>query len=1141
MRQTKFGLACAEYSDCYSAVNRCTEVLECCSSWSGDSALANFVGCKNQNLAFQRAPGSKSGGLVPWPSYICMYKVHVAHQIVGYDTSLENLHDVSVRACKGRVGQHARPRRARLLTPRMAHAQLHACARRCSNIADCKSFDHRESSPNLGMHSPNCILRPVSAAAVEKWAYGLAPEGSGWSYYERKAQLSIVQKDPALDAFNTCGQDAKRMLPPKRGGAVAFARSDVFFSARFPFYGTYQDAMDQQNKTKDESLMERTYCDPKTGSNDDCMPVRPDDTGEDALAVNSLFARDGTGMPDVLLFGGVYDDGCTSQDMWRWDAKERKWGWRTQVQSGPGTVASKFEQTAMPDPLCTTSDLLEPRYNALQMLNRILHSKVSPWQRYQLRRIDANHYDEALKAHPPLANLCPPAARVGANAHMWLDRFVLFGGATWRKAYPDEKNPRVDTPGGTPQDTQWKDYNLHDILTEQDLVERPQPMDPVPYMSNGSRSHSGRPSILYSDVWVLQERKSGGALYNTNFFWTLVAPEHNSPRPMGRFDAASFLDQDRGELYVFGGRSFNRSFNDLWHFDLVRRRWEELTPARGDRPRPRHGAAIASLARGSGLMGTLIMSFGREIDPSKKKTDPSRNKLFREIWTFSAVSQWKRLDYDGLCGCSDRAWDSAHKVVKSGCDSDVWRLRCPFARWGHQMVIPPLSNDESGSVLFLGGWGPDGKMIRSLLKLNLENSQSGGGGPCTANCFQEVVPIKGIKGAVTAAAANTKPLYPSPCETCEKQDSCRSNPFAGQAEDAPRVDPRHACTESNSQKLCASSHLPVICPISGRDEKATAEVGGAVASHGNKRIFKDTYGNRPMPKEAQPQAPCRVTSPDAETESLRAVDLATIWNDGTKNSIVFWACSRCHGPLSVSLERIGLNGFLQQPGFAAPASGLTEPTTAQPWLLQACAAAGTEHTGCNSATSPTKCVTCAGVSLGDCRAACERFPDFASGSCCDETAPMGSVDFFGRPCRGQLASETGKKRCHKCVGFLHKPDESGGGQCTLVHYTPADYANKKRFRPPGQADDPASVFFSRETLVGHPGEQSAFKVCPMLSSGYKYWDASDVNMLRTSTGKTVSGAAKGDLDLCQDVEVALEDPGGAHWEGYSCSDKALPV
>ena len=54
--------------------------------------------------------------------------------------------------------------------------------------------------------------------------------------------------------------------------------------------------------------------------------------------------NDGKGMPDVLLFGGVYDDGCQSQEMWHWHAHRREWGWYDDK--------GDWQDGALPDPLC---------------------------------------------------------------------------------------------------------------------------------------------------------------------------------------------------------------------------------------------------------------------------------------------------------------------------------------------------------------------------------------------------------------------------------------------------------------------------------------------------------------------------------------------------------------------------------------------------------------------------------------------------------------------------------------------------------------------------------------------------------------------------------------------------------------------
>jgi hypothetical protein len=74
----------------------------------------------------------------------------------------------------------------------------------------------------------------------------------------------------------------------------------------------------------------------------------------------------------------------------------------------------------------------------------------------------------------------------------------------------------------------------------------------------------------------------------------------------------------------------NRVLRCSRRFDLKEREWREVTPERGDRPAPRHGAAIAPLAAATHFdIGTLLMSFGRDIEPTTRKS-----KLFREIWRF---------------------------------------------------------------------------------------------------------------------------------------------------------------------------------------------------------------------------------------------------------------------------------------------------------------------------------------------------------------------------------------------------------------------------------------------------------------------------------------------------------------------------
>ena len=184
-----------------------------------------------------------------------------------------------------------------------------------------------------------------------------------------------------------------------------------------------------------------------------------------------------------------------------------------------------------------------------------------------------------MKAKTPITADLAPYTRVDAHGQAWGDRFVVFGGAMFKKDVRPGAMEGVEPDGGE---------GVHGVRAvrpaqapgtgdEHDRVESINPRN----------SHSAR-AQLFADVWVLEQRW-GGAFSQMNWFWTLIKPQRSSLVPMGRYDGATMLDETRNTLYVFGGRSYNRSFNDLWTFDLLERVWREISPTR--RPaEPRHGA-----------------------------------------------------------------------------------------------------------------------------------------------------------------------------------------------------------------------------------------------------------------------------------------------------------------------------------------------------------------------------------------------------------------------------------------------------------------------------------------------------------------------------------------------------------------------
>ena len=479
-----------------------------------------------------------------------------------------------------------------------------------------------------------------------------------------------------------------------------------------------------------------------------------------------------------------------------------------------------------------------------------------------------------------------------------------------------------------------------------------------------------------------------------------------------------------------------------------------------------------------------------------------------------------------------------------------------------------------------------------------ENSFTMGGGPCQINCFEEVAPIIGEGREVDPLWYVPSPLHPTPCETCEDQDSCKSDEPHGDQfypiYKAARVSPRWACRDPASRVLagadsrshdavsCPSSHLPVVCPVSGGlveqqtqhcpDHAATPQSGftGAPCSFGRAHwapgadtsirgiaVPRDDSaepGNT-FAKAAFSAMPCRATAKDAELEDLRAVDTATFWDDG-RGSVhaLFWSCSRTRGPLSVPLARVGLNGFLPREGFKMPEYVKAGDGGVPDWyhsynrwvLLQDCPAVGVAGSPGYYPSSTAKQPTCRGFSLGQCRHACETYPTFADGTCCDEETPKHSPerkDFFGRTCRKRLRMDYAKKRCHACTGFLFHPTN---GECSLTSQNATAAYAGYRFKPHHGIDrrmvdsedeersehgqgtnvedwvDHTSTFYTRERILGHlPG---FMKTCPMLSSGHRY----------TSTPLSPYAVGGGDADVssdlehCQDVEtrVSVDDEPG---------------
>ena len=103
-------------------------------------------------------------------------------------------------------------------------------------------------------------------------------------------------------------------------------------------------------------------------------------------------------------------------------------------------------------------------------------------------------------------------------------------------------------------------------------------------------------------------------------------------RPRLREDHTWTVDPTAHVGYVFGGRDGNRSFDDLWAFDLATDTWEALEPD-GDRPPARFGHEAAWVD------GVGLVVFAGQADAST---------FFNDLWAYDAeAGQWSELPSDG--------------------------------------------------------------------------------------------------------------------------------------------------------------------------------------------------------------------------------------------------------------------------------------------------------------------------------------------------------------------------------------------------------------------------------------------------------------------------------------------------------------
>ena len=79
--------------------------------------------------------------------------------------------------------------------------------------------------------------------------------------------------------------------------------------------------------------------------------------------------------PAMLLFGGVYDDGCTSSDTW--PGRQGRVGHRAET--------GVMQRTALPDLFAKVS--AAPTKSLVNMVNHFREAHIPSWRTYSMRRL----------------------------------------------------------------------------------------------------------------------------------------------------------------------------------------------------------------------------------------------------------------------------------------------------------------------------------------------------------------------------------------------------------------------------------------------------------------------------------------------------------------------------------------------------------------------------------------------------------------------------------------------------------------------------------------------------------------------------------------------------------------------------------
>jgi N-acetylneuraminic acid mutarotase len=185
--------------------------------------------------------------------------------------------------------------------------------------------------------------------------------------------------------------------------------------------------------------------------------------------------------------------------------------------------------------------------------------------------------------------------------------------------------------------------------------------------------------------------------------WRKVAAGDGPP---AREDHTWTVDTEGRFAYLFGGRSGDREFSDLWRYDLARDSWKKISP-KGATPEPRFGHNAV-----------WVDDYGMVVFAGQRGVD-----FFDDLWAFDPqAKRWRELPAKGqvpkrrygscmVVGPDGRLWIS-HGFTFAGRFDDTraynlkskrWAVITPTGRKPGERCLHECFTTTAGDLVLYGG------------------------------------------------------------------------------------------------------------------------------------------------------------------------------------------------------------------------------------------------------------------------------------------------------------------------------------------------------------------------------------------------------------------------------------------------------